>query len=425
MQSSPLEQGFALPDNLDPPDNVYFCIPIPNDPGYIKAFIGVMYDLSIWVSWQRDADHKGAAAARKMKLVYDALTSGALDGCNMFDVRLNDCRLQKTVDGGTTWIDVGDLPACIRAGAEEVLHDEFPPDNPGGRDQPGPQPGGSAPAPGQCFDLVMSLNAGSKLLIPIAVGPNWTIELISYKGATTDGRGEIFDVWKCGNGAGYTLGECTGLSTHDANDPLPAEPHESIILFLPDGTYVPIVETGPFTVPATMPTGNFQLQLNDNTVTFPPPSPSGSLSVHIRLCNSEIWCHDFDFLTTNGGWVSSPADGSGWGATYTAGVGWHGAGLALAMKYGMGDTHITEVYLESPNLGPFGQFNIKLASAEGGGPLSGMQAVPMVSGVAFPVNWSVPASCIMMIQDNAGGDVTITRVRVKGTGTNPFGTSNC
>src|SRR2546423_9258037 len=70
MQLSPARQGFDLPANPDPKDYLCVTVYIPNDPAHVKAFLGVMYDLTIWLSWQSDSAHTAIKAAQVWKRLY-------------------------------------------------------------------------------------------------------------------------------------------------------------------------------------------------------------------------------------------------------------------------------------------------------------------------------------------------------------------
>lgn len=285
MQSSPDSQGFALPAVVNPTDYKHYCIPIPNDPAYIQAFYGVMYDLSIWLSWQRDTAHTGVQAAQVMKSIYNHLTAGDYDGCNMFDIRLdptNSCQVQKTYDGGLTWIDAFSMELCAAGVANGIVDLKFPPNNPPSNPQPGEQPGGSSPTPGQCFTINMTINANALALIPVAVDSGWTLSISNITGAWTDGAFAPSNLWFCYDGHQFVLGACTSF-TAPAPSTAPHYPglRGELLLRHPDGTVEPIVGGTMLTVPSGVGTGNYYLQINDDNLS----DNSGSIQLTLTACN--------------------------------------------------------------------------------------------------------------------------------------------
>ena len=68
--------------------------------------LGVLEVLAAPDAWAGDE-----AAAFSARQQIEGLLKGAT--CQMLDIRINDCKLEKTLDGGQTWKLVGDLSECL------------------------------------------------------------------------------------------------------------------------------------------------------------------------------------------------------------------------------------------------------------------------------------------------------------------------
>ena len=63
---------FPLPDVIDPPDTLFICLPIPDEAGHRRAFLGSLLNLAQWTGWERDPDHLGTQVAEVWKAVYQS-----------------------------------------------------------------------------------------------------------------------------------------------------------------------------------------------------------------------------------------------------------------------------------------------------------------------------------------------------------------
>ena len=86
--------------------------------------------------------------------------------------------------------------------------------------------------------------------------------------------------------------------------------------------------------------GRSQLNNVDNYLGFI-KTLNSAMSIASALTDDDCGCiasweFEFDFTVSDGGWVTDPQDGSGWGATYSAGNGWVNSGSggekSLAIK---------------------------------------------------------------------------------------------
>lgn len=106
--------GYLIPDTLEPTENICICVPVPNDRGHIRAFLGQMYQLTRWWTWERDAAQSGAILGRVWLDIYECIsaeveaimTNGCGCGCNdepLKEQMLPDGSLEVSEDGGATW----------------------------------------------------------------------------------------------------------------------------------------------------------------------------------------------------------------------------------------------------------------------------------------------------------------------------------
>lgn len=114
-----MSAGYLLPDQINPPATRCITLEIPDDPGHIRAFLGQLGMLAYWWTWERDPLKQGTEAAKRWRSVLSSAEQ-QLDmggGCPVgFDIRVVDCVLQKTEDGGETWVDVATLDNCGEPG---------------------------------------------------------------------------------------------------------------------------------------------------------------------------------------------------------------------------------------------------------------------------------------------------------------------
>lgn len=74
--------GFLLPDEIDPGENICVAVNIPNDPLYIAAFIGMYERMGTWVMWEKDGTTRARDAAQVWKNAIDAsYVDGQLERC--------------------------------------------------------------------------------------------------------------------------------------------------------------------------------------------------------------------------------------------------------------------------------------------------------------------------------------------------------
>lgn len=108
-----------LPDDWMPEGTVCALVPIPDDPQFLAALVGLIDQLRYSRNFARDATATGAAIVAR---TWDsALATGPIvtvdceGAMTVFDVRQNEenpCILEKSTDGGETWTEWADLSLC-------------------------------------------------------------------------------------------------------------------------------------------------------------------------------------------------------------------------------------------------------------------------------------------------------------------------
>lgn len=113
-----LQRGYPLPTVIDPEDCICVCVPIPNDPAHIRAFLGQLDYLGYWWTWERDPLKKGTEAAAVWRGVVDCVRWRLDNDCGCGGVSEQPLPLQfrydengnleVSKDGGETWQDGSD-----------------------------------------------------------------------------------------------------------------------------------------------------------------------------------------------------------------------------------------------------------------------------------------------------------------------------
>lgn len=312
MQSSPDVQGFKLPAVVNPKDTVCFKINVPNEPAHLQAFIGVLYDLTLWVSWQRDPAHTGIRAAQVWKKIWNDLAGQLGDCCPDCPVPIEELEYQMSVCEQLRFQD-GKLQALCCGVWEDISGQGT--QGIGGPGQPGP--GSPLPPPGGGCQTYHAVMMGSEQwLCPPVVNAGDTVQISNVQGAWSDGAG----LWYCAEGQVFFAGACTA-TTLDAFDPIPTVGHMALLTKIA-GVYHNISDGVLFTVPGGVTNALLIFQANDSTLA----DNYGQITFDVTVCNNAAvsYSHTFDFtlspsgfsLDNNTGW--SPLT---WGA-WVPGVGW-------------------------------------------------------------------------------------------------------
>ena len=108
-----------LPANWTPEGTICALVPIPDDPEFLGQLVGLIDQLRHSALFARDDTKTGAATvARTWSAALATMPIGTVD-CEgvvtVFDVRQNPtdkCILEKSTDGGETWVQFADLRLC-------------------------------------------------------------------------------------------------------------------------------------------------------------------------------------------------------------------------------------------------------------------------------------------------------------------------
>lgn len=297
--TDPNYPGYMLPTVMNPPDSLCFTVKVPNDQGHIAAFFGALFELTQWISWQRDSAKRGKDAAAVWRAIWVDLAAQSCDlpkaphGAEIEDfmpLRVDcDCNVFVTCCDGTEkqLLTSDQVKALIDGSAQNGA--------------PQPQPGGG------CQPYPVTIVGGQLQIIPTVVNSGDTITLNSATGASTqDGVG-----WQCPDGEIYFAGACAGGGVTNPGAYVPAAKIGRPVLFL-NGVYYDLTIGTPFTVPGGVVNQTPMLVLNyvsTNVI-------SGTVNCTVTVCNNVAgtWSKTINFLLTSCGAVQPVPTRPTWGS---------------------------------------------------------------------------------------------------------------
>lgn len=405
---------WVLPLVVSPSTSTDWCVPVPDDPFHRAAFLGALASLGSAYKWQDDPDHTAKEVAQVWRDIADNLERCMTQPQTIIideweDDQLAICESLRWNDGVLEGLCCGEwTPIKVLGGG--------PPPGPGGQPQGTPRPG---PGLSKCFNVL--LDANNRWQLPFSVLPGDTVTITNITGTWSDGT---LSPWYCPDGETAIFGLCTGGGQgHDGGDPDATLFHMQLAAII--GTAYESGTDGPITVAGSGPQ-QLTLQANDGTLS----DNSGSLNLKICVENggappSEVWCYAMDLLAAPYLW-----EDLGSGATWTSGTGWHiGTGsLAIVLPLG-GFYDLSEVIAvmstNSPDIGAPNQ-NYAISSPVGTA-WCNERTDAHTPGFTLTCDDPVLNTNNVEIQfsGQAGSQVAITQVILYGTGTNPFGASNC
>lgn len=233
----------------------------------------------------------------------------------------DDCLLQVSFDGGSTWTTIYDGSTCIAAKiADGTLA--------GGSKTP--QTGGT---PNVCIDTFPAIDARGAWQLPHLVSAGDTIEVtipVSPQVWTDD----IFDpVLYCADGTLWSLvGGCGAGEPAHSGDPDMSANHMELLLAINGVFYRPL--SGKVTVPGGVQDAPAFLLANDVL----PSDNLGQITVKVEYC-AVGYLHIFDFTTSDQSFRYPPS-GCGANTVYHAGEGFSDSGSGA-----------DGAYIETPALG--------------------------------------------------------------------------
>lgn len=110
--------------------NGYRCIKVyvPDDDIYQQDFLAGYEYFCTWLAWGRDAQHKAKAIAAKWRIGFDRVITEIESGTNCMTTftglrqnPANPCQLQYSADNGISWVTFADLSNCAGSGGSGAL----------------------------------------------------------------------------------------------------------------------------------------------------------------------------------------------------------------------------------------------------------------------------------------------------------------
>lgn len=420
MRRNPPAQ-WTLPDVVDPATRLCVQVYVPDDPAHIAAFRGALLALQSAYNWQDDAAHTAKDVALVWReIIRDMGDSWGCDtGIQTIEFRqLANCPLEVSIDSGA-WSTIYDGYNCAVGAISDAIND-------GTLATPG-QPGADGSVPvDECWEYDVTLRGNGRWLCPVPVSAGYTVTVDNAQGGWADNNA-ITAGWSCPNGTAYALGACGDPLDTDPNDPLPTVSHTRLIGFC-DDIYMDMYNTA-YVVPEGTPQSHFLLQMNDASLS----DNQGDITCHVTVCNYSEWCHLYDFTIDNQGWAAWTYNGQEFGHYY-AGQGWTDNyptdpidGIVISPP-AFDEATITRVIIEfSPSWGGASPY-IALEQYEHSTLIKSSTA----TGAMVTIIPDTPVSLTRFtlwfdpyLGNQAHYDGYIAKIKVRGTGTNPFGTSNC
>lgn len=403
---------WVLPDEVNPDGRKLVTLCIPDDPQHIAAFRGALWALASAYNWQDDIAHTAKEVAQVWREVIE-------DEGSCMEFRQDDCHLYININGIETLIYNGQecIDENIRNGKLAVANSGYQ----------------GIPASGACHTYQLLLKPGQTYVLPNVVNTGDTITLSNWRGGATDwGSASVF--WICPSGTAYALGACSDVArvnTTYGTDPLQTAPHLAVIAQI-GSTYYDVwssssgITPGTFTVPAGI--VNQPLRLLMNIGLGVALTATGEMWGEVTVCAVPSWCKQWDFST---------GSNQGWTARYNT----------VLNSNGYSDTNGSppdSVYIDIGGLPSYtaNYLELEFLSAWGGSApriyWQNVQDPPSYAGnstasgttvISIPISLSGNALAIAADRNDGGqeywGSQRLQKVRLLGTGTNPFGSSNC
>lgn len=286
-----------------------FSFSVPDDPTWTGIFWGALYMLSVWASYKRDSSHTAALIAETWRqIIDDAYTGGTICVSDIQWRQQDDCLLQWSLDGGSTWTTIYDGSLCIAAKIED------------GTIQGGsktPQTGGT---PNVCIDTFPAVDSRGAWQLPHLVSAGDTIE-VTIPVTPQVWTDDIFNpTLYCADGTFWdiTTGCGAGDPAHSGDPDLSAN-HMELLLAINGVFYRPL--SGKVTVPGGVTNAPAFLLANDVL----PSDNLGQITVKVEYC-AVGYLHVFDFTVSDGGFRYPPSCIPTAQTTYHAGEGFSDSG---------------------------------------------------------------------------------------------------
>lgn len=260
---------FPIPANTNPTGYKCFQVKVPNDPDWIAMFWGVLYELTYWTKFERDAAKTGKDIARKW---YDVFLDARASECPM-QIQFRqpvDCSLEVSFDGGENWTEIFNSYECAIDAINNKIAD-------GTLNATQPSPQGDLEV-NQCWSYHVKLQGNERWRSPIPVNDGYQITTSNVKGGWSDGYA-LGAYWQCPDGEYYSLGYCTGSYINGyENDPIPSQYHMRLIGHA--GAYFDAYNNS-YVVPDETGSKELIFQANDSDLS----DNLGSVEFDLSICN--------------------------------------------------------------------------------------------------------------------------------------------
>lgn len=284
---------YDIPAVPEPSGTRCVVLHVPDSLDHLAVLLGALRELTKWRNWALDADHNAIKCAKLWSNLLEEYPVQWGD-CPMpaLQFRQNgNCLLELSEDGGTTWNAIYDGYACGRDAARDEIYDQQQNDNLQGGGQPGSKGGG---IPGQCFSYHTKLSANTQWKLPVTIEDGDIITISNVKGGWTDNAPNV-GYWYCPDGSQYVLGACTGSGSTSSLDPAPTINHMRLIIQV-GAVYADAYNTT-YTVPGGMGQVDAFLQANDVQIY----DNGGDIELDIEICKGG-WCYEFGGSNGWSGW---------------------------------------------------------------------------------------------------------------------------
>lgn len=286
------------------------------------------------------------------------------------------------------------------------------------------------PTAGQskCYEVLLAGNNQWQLPFPVNDGD--TISVTNISGAWSDGN----PGWYCAEGWPYILGQCVHSSRgHAGGDPDATDYHMQLIGQI-GSTFFPATD-GPYTVPGGTGSQTLIFQANDGTLS----DNRGSMSFKVCVQSGETppegeWCYIYDFTLSDYDWEIYAPSGNARGK-YVSGQGFTHADSSLngyiqlnSAAFDTSTVTSVELNISTPLAGPVHTIEVIMPDRFGTNyNLSSDTATDFI----IPIDPPIDTTGMFINVDSDDADDTdfpvgyLTRITLRGTGANPFGSSNC
>lgn len=408
-----------LPDTPEPVSDRCFLVKVPDDPKHLAAFRGALYELTKPYAWGDDSEHTALVVGERWLANWLAIEEVDCDMLHQTLIEFDpNCGLQWSYDGGETWTTIS-LLACALEGGQQAIQDAI---EDGLLQQAGGQPSPEeAPAPGECKTYHVVLRANERWKIPSPVNTGDTIAITNPKGGWADGAFQ----WYCYDGKAYVLGACTGDVPYEASDPIQSGNHMRIIGGYNTSTPVYFdCLAAAFVFPSGVDGEECWLQANDSPI----DDNYGEVEFDVEICTG-TWCYEFDFTVGQQGWTIPEFSGVPH-AVYTSGSGFEHNAVPARARITIDLTFDTArlISIETIRTGSTANIGVWIQGTDTTDLGNTGYNAPLDSTIALDVTRGDLRIDVRGTGDAGTGttvDGFLTTVRIRGTGENPFGSSNC